>query len=94
MGCDCGAESQKVTPPRAAPGGRSSNAEQLQELDVVAVGNTVQPVDELIDHHRERLDQRDAGIGDVVVGPRRAALLHEPPSVVHQALKGPVVKVR
>ena len=69
-------------------------AEQLQELDVIAVGNPVETVDELIDHHREGLDQRDPRIGDVVVGPFRAAPVHESAGVIDQALKGSVVEIR
>ena len=51
------------------------------------VRHPVQPVDQLVDHLRERLDQRDARVGDVVVGPLRAALLHQALGVVDEILE-------
>ena len=66
-------------------GGREQvDAEQIQELDVVLVRHPVQPVDQLIDHLRERLDQRHPGVGDVMVSPFRAALLDQALGVVDQ----------
>ncbi len=43
--------------------------DQFEELDVVEVGDPVEAVDQLVDHLGHRLDQRHAGVGDVVVGP-------------------------
>ncbi len=70
------------------------DADQLEEFHIVQVGNPVHPVDQLVDHLRERLDQRHAGIGDVVIAPVRAAPLDQPLRLVHQPLEGPVVQVR
>ena len=85
-------------PERHLAAGRGRRPElhpdQLEELDVVQVRHPVQPVDQLIDHLRERLDQGDPGIGDVVVGPGRATLLDQPLGVVDQVLEMPVVEIR
>ena len=70
-----------------------ADPEQLEELHVVPVRYPVQPVDELVDHLRERLDQRHAGVGDVVVGPLRAPSLDQPLGVVDQVLEPPVVEL-
>ena len=88
------ADSQNVTRRLAAVGGKQPHADQLEELDVVAVGDPVEPVDQLVDHVGERLDERDAGIGHVVVGPLRAALLHDALGVVDEVLEAAVVEVR
>ena len=69
------------------------DADQLEELDVVPVGHAVEAVDELVGHPGEQLDERDAGVGDVVVGPLRAALLDEPLGVVDEVLEAAVVEV-
>ena len=47
---------------------------QLEERDVELVRYAVDPVDEHVGQPREQLDQRDPRIGDVVLGPLRAAL--------------------
>ena len=70
------------------------HADQLEELDVVPVRDPVQPVDQLVDHLGERLDQRDARVADVVVGPVGRALLHQALGVVDQRLEVAVVEVR
>ena len=54
---------------------------------VVAVGHPVEPVDELVDHVGERLDEGDAGVADVVVSPFRAVLRNAPLGLVNQILK-------
>jgi hypothetical protein len=69
------------------------DADQLQKLDVVQVGHPVQPVHDLVGHGREGLDQGHARVGDVVVGPLRAALLHHPLGVVDEVLEPAVVQV-
>jgi hypothetical protein len=75
-------------------GGREQmDTEQVKELDVVPVGHPVQPVDQLIDHLRERLDQRHSGVGDVVVGPFRASLLDQAFGVVDEVLEAPVIEI-
>ena len=90
--CACGADSQKVTSPRAA-GRAQLDADQFEELHVVPVRHPVQPVDQLVDHPGVRLDERDARIGDVVVGPLRAAGLNESLGVVDEILEVPVVEI-
>ena len=70
------------------------DADQLEELDVDPVGHPVEPVEQLVGHPGEQLDQRHAGVGDVVVGPLRAALLDEPLGVVDEVLEAAVVEVR
>ena len=69
------------------------HADELQEPQVVPVGDPVQAVEELVDHEGERLDERDAGVGDVVVGPLRAPLLHQAFGVVDEVLEAAVVEV-
>ena len=78
----------------ARGGGRAElDPDQLEELDVVQVRDPVEPVDQLVDHLGNGLDQRHAGVGDVVVGPGRAALLDQPLGVVDEILEVPVVEV-
>jgi len=52
----------------------------------VPIGHAVEPVEELVGHVGERLDQRHARVGDVVVRPFRTALLDEPFGIVDQIL--------
>ena len=91
--CGCGADSQKVTLPAGRCRRPQLDADQFEELDVVAVRHPVQPVDQLVDHLRERLDQGHPRVGHVVVGPLRAALLDKPFRVVDQVLEMTVVQV-
>ncbi len=93
IGISWGADSQNVTLVVAGGGGKQADADQLEELDVVAVGYPVEPVEELVGHVGERLDQGDAGVGDVVVRPLRAAPLDQPLGVVDQVLEAAVVQV-
>ena len=58
------------------------------------VRDPVQPVDQLVHHLGERLDQRDARVADVVVGPVGRALLDQALGVVDQVLEVAVVEVR
>ena len=69
------------------------HAEELEELDVVPLGHAVEPVHELVDHLGEGLDERDAGVGHVVVGPLRATSLDEPLGLVDEVLEAAVVQV-
>jgi hypothetical protein len=71
-----------------------AHADELEELDVVALGHAVEPVEQLVGHPREGLDERDAGVGDVVVGPLGAALLDEALGIVHEVLEAAIVEVR
>jgi hypothetical protein len=70
-----------------------ADTQQIEERDVVALRHPVQPEQQLIDHVRERLDQRDAGIGHVVIGPLRAAPLDEPLRVVDKVLEPAVIEI-
>ena len=89
----CGAVSQNVTVGARRGRREERDADQLEELDVVAVRDAVEPVDQLVGHPGEQLDERHAGVGDVVVGPLGAALLDEPLGVVDEVLEPAVVEV-
>jgi hypothetical protein len=69
------------------------DAQQVEERGVVLVRNPVQPVQQLVHEVGERLDQGDARVGDVVVGPFRGALLHVPLRLVDELLEPSVVQV-
>ncbi|MEY9487362.1 hypothetical protein RKD26_003156 [Streptomyces calvus] len=71
-----------------------TDAQQVEERGVVLVRDPVQPVQQLVHEVRERLDEGDARVGDVVVGPLRCALLHVPLRLVDELLEPPVVQVR
>ena len=49
-----GADSQKVIGAWAAVGGPQPHPQQVEELDVGAVGHPVEPVQQLVDHVGER----------------------------------------
>ena len=53
----------------------------------------VQSEDQLIDHVGEGLDQCDAGVGDVVVGPFGSTLLEEAFRLIDEVLKGAIVEI-
>ena len=91
-GCGAGEPEGRV---RAGGGRREErDADQLEELDVVPVRHAVEPIDELVGHPGERLDQGHAGIGHVVVRPFGAALLDEPLRLVDEVLEATIVEVR
>ena len=52
-------------------GGFQFDANELQELDVIAIGNLIQPVDQNFCHPRKQFHESDAGIAFVEVGPFR-----------------------
>ena len=68
------------------------HAEQLEQVDVDLVRHAIEPVGRHLGHPREQLDQRDAGIGDVVLGPLRAAARDPRASLRHELLKAAVVE--
>ena len=68
--------------------------DELEELDVVAVRDAVQPVQELIGHEREELDERDARVAHVVVGPLRGEERDAPLRLVDEVLERAVVEPR
>ena len=88
-----GAASQNVSGGARRRRRKQPHVDQLEELHVEAIGDPVQPVDELIGHPREGLDQRDARVGHVVVGPLGTALLHHPFRLVDEVLETAVVEI-
>ena len=62
-----GAARQNVSAVRAGRG--QSHIDELEELHVQACPDAVEPVDDRSVIHAEGLDEGDAGVGDVVVGP-------------------------
>ncbi len=78
-------------------GGRKKrHAEQLEELHVVEIRHPVQPIEQLVGHPGERLDQHHARVGDVVVGPpvEVAVLLDAQLRFVDEILEAAVVEFR
>src|SRR2546421_11530729 len=79
----------------ASSGGwKEPDADQVQELEVVALGDPIQPVEQLIRHPGERLDQGYARIGNVVISPFRTLLLDQALGVIDQVLEAAIVEVR
>ena len=78
-----------------ARGGRreEGDPDEVEEGEVVLLGDAVEPVDDLVGHVGDRLDERDAGVGHVVVGPLRGALLDVALGVVDELLEAAVVEV-
>ena len=70
------------------------DADQVQEVHVQPVGHLVDPVQHHLAHPGEQLDQRDAGVGQVVVGPLRGVAGDQPLRLVDDVLEGAVVEVR
>jgi hypothetical protein len=68
------------------------DAQELEERNVELVRHAVDAVDEHLGHPCEQLDQRDPGVGDVVLGPFRTRLVDPEPSLVHEVLEPPVVE--
>jgi len=73
--------------------GKKADPDQLEEFDVVLLRNSVKPVQHLVGHPGEGLDQCDARVRHVVIGPLRAALLHEALGIVDEVLESPIVEV-
>ena len=70
-----------------------ADAEQLEQRDVQLVRHPVEPVDGHLGHPREQLDQRDAGIGDVVLRPLRAGAVDLEPRLGDEVLEAAVVEL-
>jgi hypothetical protein len=68
-------------------------AQEFEELDVVEVWHPIEPVDQLIDHVGEGLDESDTGVSNVVVRPLRAATLNQALGFIDEVLECPVIKV-
>lgn len=79
-----------------AGGGRreEGDADQVEKGEVVLLRHPVEAVDDLVGHVGDGLDEGDAGVGDVVVGPLRGALLDVALGVVDELLEAAVVEVR
>ena len=77
-----------------ARGGRSMelDSEQLEQRDVELVRDPVEAIDEHVGHPCEQLDQRDPGIGDVVLGPLGTAQGDARARLGHEVLKAAVVE--
>jgi hypothetical protein len=69
------------------------HVDQLEKLDVQAVGDAVEPVHELVRHPGERLDERDPRVRDVVVRPFGTALLHHALGLVNEILEASIVEI-
>ena len=69
------------------------DAEQVEQRDVELVRHAVEPVDRHLRHPREQLDQRDAGVGDVVLGPLRAGAVDLQPRLGDEVLEAAVVEL-
>jgi hypothetical protein len=72
---------------------RERDPEQLEQGDVQLVGDAVQPVHQHVGHPGEELDQGDAGVGDVVLGPLRARPRDPGAGLVHEVLEAAIVEL-
>src|SRR5437763_3964720 len=75
-------------------GWKEPDADQVQELEVVALWDPIQSVEQLIRHPGERLDQGYARIGNVVISPFGTLLLDQALGVIDQVLEAAIVEVR
>ena len=75
-------------------GGPRPDAEQPQELDARGVGDLVEPVEQGLAEVGEQLEQRDARVALVVVGPLRRVDGDPAEQLLAQLLEGPVVEDR
>ena len=66
--------------------------DQAEQRHVHLVGDAVQAVDDHLGHPREQLDERDAGVRDVVLGPLGARLPDPQARLGDQLLERPVVE--
>ena len=87
-----------VGKPEAQAGRRRARSvetdpEQVQQGHVELVRHAVEPVDRHLGHPREQLDQRDAGVGDVVLGPLRAGPVDAHPRLGDEVLEAAVVEL-
>ena len=71
---------------------RQADAEQLEQRQMQLVGHPVHPVHEHVRHPGEQLDQRDPGVGHVVLRPLRAGAGDTQAGLVDQVLEPPVVE--
>jgi len=70
------------------------HAEQLQELEPIALRDQVGAVLQVLGHEGEQPDQRHARIALVEVGPFRRVHRHARESLVHQLLVAAVLELR
>ena len=69
------------------------DAEQLEQRDVELVRHAVEPVDRHLRHPREQLDERDARVGDVVLGPLGARAVDAQARLRDEVLEAAVVEL-
>ena len=68
------------------------NAEQLEELDVVEVGNLIQAIQDHLRHPRKQLSQRDAGVGLALVSPCWRVTRDEQLGLGNDLVKGAIIE--
>src|SRR5205823_2557232 len=70
-----------------------THADQVEEGEEVLLRHLVQPVDDHLRHPGVELEDGDAGVGGVVVGPLRAVARDQAHGLVHDLLPGAVVEI-
>jgi hypothetical protein len=68
-----------------------AHPDQFHELDEMFVGYTVEPVQHNIGHKSEQLNQRDAGVAQVMIRPFRRVQRDACAGFFHQIVKRPVI---
>ena len=71
-----------------------ADADQVEEGEEVLLRHLVEPVDDHLRHPGIQLEQRDARVRRVVVGPLRAVARDEAHGLVHDLLPRAVVEIR
>ena len=74
--------------------GAHRNAQQLEVRELGGLGNLVEAEEQVLAEKREQLDERDAGIARVVIGPLRRVDRNAPHQLVAELLVRPVVEDR
>lgn len=70
------------------------DTEQVEERDVVLVGDLVESVDEQVGHPRRQLDERDPRVGRIVVRPLRRVARDHRDGFLDNVVEGAVVELR
>ena len=91
LGTSTGAPERQVGP--RGRGRELLEAQQVEHARVEHVRRLVQPVQHRLGHPGEQLDQRHAGVGQVVVGPFRTQLRNHPLGLVDEVLELAIVEV-
>ena len=87
-----GAASRKRRCVVAATGGAIWIPSRFEQRHVQLLRHAVEPVDDRLGQPGEQLDERDPGVGDVVLGPLRAALAMPQARLVDEVLEAAVVE--